>query len=208
MKNPIRILLSILLIALAVYLFRDAHSAYDDENAVDSSRAILLFGGVVLVGAAAGILLAFSVMPQIAEGIGNLFFHPNEKIEKNPHADAMGAIARGEYEQAIEEYRKVYERNPEDNLALSEMARLYCEKLHNPQPAAEILEAALQRELLPEDAAFICTRLADLYWTHQHNAAGARALLLQVIETMPNTRHSANASHKIQEIERQLTMHG
>jgi hypothetical protein len=29
---------------------------------------------------------------------------------------------------------------------------------------------------------------------------------MQIIETMPGTRHAANAQHKLQEIERQLAM--
>lgn len=203
MKNPIRLLIALLLTALGVYLFRQAKSAYDGDVA-DYSRAILLFGAVVVVGVAAGSLLAFSFLPQVAEGIGNMFFQPNEQIEKNPHADAMAAIARGEYEKAVEEYGKAFEKNPDDTLALSEMARIYCDKLHNPAPAAELLEEALQRDLLPEDAAFLCARLADVYWTHQHDIARARALLLQVMETMPGTRHAANASHRLQEIERQV----
>jgi tetratricopeptide (TPR) repeat protein len=205
MKNPIRSVIALVLIAIAFVLFRQARAAYDDQTG-DYSHAIVLFGLVVVVGVAAGALLAFSFVPQVAEGIGNMFYQPNEPIEKNPHAGALGAIAQGDYEKAVEEYRKVYEKNPDDTLALSEMARLYCDKLHDPAPAAQLLEGALQRELLPEDAAFLCSRLADVYWTHQHDVGGARALLLQVIETMPNTRHAANASHRLQEIERQVAM--
>jgi outer membrane protein assembly factor BamD (BamD/ComL family) len=64
------------------------------------------------------------------------------------------------------------------------------------------------RDRLPEDAALLCSRLADVYSTYQHDITKARALLMQVIETMPNTRHAANATHRLQEIERQLVMQG
>jgi len=202
MKNPTRFILSLLLLGAAYVLFGQAQVAYNDPAGA-TSKAILLFGGVVIVGVAGGVLVAFSFVPQVAEGIGNMFFQPNEPIEKNPHSSALCAISRGDYAKAVDEYRRVYDKNPDDTLALSEMVRLYCDKLHTPEPAAELLESAIQRDLLPEDAAFLCSRLADVYWT-QRNVTGARGLLLQVMETMPGTRHAANASHRLQEIERKL----
>ena len=91
-------------------------------------------------------------------------------------------------------------------MALSEIVRLECEHLDNPAAAADILEQALEREWTPEDAAFLTSRLVDVYWKHQRKAREARALLMQIIEAMPGTKHSANAQHKLQEIERQLAM--
>ncbi len=204
MKSLSRNLVALVLLALTFVLFRQAQATYQNEDA--GSRVVLLFGAVVLLGATGGVLLVISVLPHFGDAIGNLFFQPNEKIEKDPHADAMVALARGDYHRAIEEYQKVYQKDPDDTLALSETVRIYCDKLHEPEPAAELLEQALARDLLPEDAAFLCSRLADVYWNHQHDIVRARELLMQVIETLPNTRHAANASHRLQEMERQLVM--
>jgi tetratricopeptide (TPR) repeat protein len=207
MKDLPRNLIILALLALTIVLFRQAQAAYQVEDA-DATRVVMLFGAVVLVGATAGGLMVVAFLPHFGDAVGNALFHPNEKIEKDPHADAMGAIARGDYHRAIEEYQKVFAQDPNDTLALSEMARIYCEKLQEPEAAASLLEDALQRELETGDAAFLCSRLADVYWNYQHDIVRARELLMQVIETMPNTRHSANASHRLQEIERQLVMQG
>ena len=52
-----------------------------------------------------------------------------------------------------------------------------------------------------DDAAFIMFRISDVYMTHLHDFGAARDMLEQVIGNFPNTRHSANAHHKITEIE-------
>jgi tetratricopeptide (TPR) repeat protein len=200
-----RSLITFALIYLAVIFFMDARREMKKEEP-DMSKVVLYFGGVVLVGGAAGILVVLVVLPAVGDTIGGFFFSPNEKIEKAPHADAMAAIARGDYEAAVQEYLKAFEADPHDTLALSEMAKIECEQLGNPEAAADLLEQALQREWTPEDATFLTTRLVDVYWKYQHNARDARALLMQIIEGMPGTKHSANAQHKLQEIERALAM--
>jgi len=178
----------------------------DGNKKPDGTKVVLYFGGVVIVGGAAGVLFATMVMPAIGDAIGKFFFAPDEKMEKSPHADALVAIARGDYETAVQEYLHAFGKDPHDTLALSEVVRLECDHLDNPDAAADILEQALDREWAAEDAAFLTSRLVDVYWKHQHKVREARALLMQIIETMPGTKHSANAQHKLQEIERQVAL--
>ncbi len=201
----LRPLFAVALIWLTVVIFSEARAESKKEPA-DMSKVVLYFGGVVLVGGLAGILVVTVVMPAVGDALGNLFFSPNQRIEKNPHGDAMSAIARGDYEAAVAGYLQAFEADPHDTLALSEMAKIECEQLGNPEAAADVLEQALQREWTPEDAAFLTTRLADVYWKYQHNARDARSLLMQIIDTMPGTKNAANAQHKLQEIERALAL--
>jgi tetratricopeptide (TPR) repeat protein/uncharacterized membrane protein len=201
----VRPLIAFALIYLAVVIFFEARHEMKKE-APDMGKIVLYFGGVVLIGGAAGIMVVTVLLPAVGDTIGGFFFAPNEKIEKAPHADAMAAMARGDYEEAVQEYLKAFEADPHDTLALSEMAKIECEHLGNPEAAADLLEQSLQREWTPEDATFLTTRLVDVYWKYQHNARDARALLMQIIEGMPGTKHSANAQHKLQEIERALAL--
>ena len=117
MRSPIRTIVFVILLVVAYVLFHQARAAWgvtDEEGArVDGGKIILLFGGIVVVGVIIAILFVTTIMPQIAEGLGNLFFNPNEQIEKNPHAEAMAAVARGEYEEAIEAYQAIYEKRPQ-----------------------------------------------------------------------------------------------
>lgn len=205
MRSLPRLFVFLGLVWLTLVLFREARIASGKPD-VDASRIVLLFGSVVLVGAFTGILFVLMIMPAIGDAIGNFFFQPNARAEKDAHSDAQAALARGDYETAVEEYRKVVEQDPTDTLSYSEIAKISCEHLQDAAAAAEVLEQALERKWPPDDAAFLSARLVDVYWKFQHDAPRARALLLQIIETMPGSRHAANAQHRLQEIERQLTL--
>ncbi len=203
-----RFLRPLLVLALAYLTFIIFSEAKREQrkDKPDEGKIVLYFGGVVLIGGAAGILVVTVLMPAVGDALGNLFFSPNQRAEKDPHADAVAALARGDHEAAVQAYLKAFENDPHDTMALSEMAKIECEHLANPAAAADVLEQALQREWTPEDAAFLTSRLAEIYWKYQHNARDARGLLMQIIETMPGTKNAANAQHKLQEIERALAL--
>ena len=201
----VRVLIVLALVWFCVVLFGDARAQMNKPEP-DQSKIILYFGSVVLIGGVAGVLVVTMVLPALGDAIGNMFFSPNERIEKAPHSEAMAAIARGDYEAAVQEYLRAFEKDPTDTLALSEMAKIECEHLGDPTAAADVLEQALQREWEPADAAFLTARLVDVYWKYQHNARDARSLLMQIIDSMPGTKHAANAQHQLQEIERALAL--
>lgn len=203
MRHPFGIILGLGLTWLAYTLFREAGDAYRAEI-VDPTHVVVLFGQVVLVALAAGIVFVTTLMPAVAEWVGNLFFNPDEEIEKAPNAAALAACARGDYETAIREYEKEWKADPSNVEALQEISRLYCEKLSHPESALKILDAALARGPTDQMAAMINALLADVYWPHLHNVARAREILNQIIETMPNSRYSMNAERRLQEIEREL----
>lgn len=202
-----RILLFLGLAWVTLILFNEARIVNAQEEA-DSSKVVLLFGSVVLVGGLTGVLFVIMIMPAMGDWIGNFFFQPNEQAERDPHADAQAALARGDHEGAIAEYRAVLEKDPGDLLSYSEIAKIACDHLADPAMAAEVLEQAMEREWTPDDAAFLTTRLVDVYWQHQRDARRARALLLQIIEAMPGTRNAANAEHRLREIEQQIALEG
>jgi tetratricopeptide (TPR) repeat protein len=205
MRTPIRTILFVILLVVAFVLFHTARAAWGNPE-VAPSRILGLFGGFVVLGAGIAILFVTTILPAMVESMTNLFFNPNERIEKDPHSDAISAVARGDYEGAIEAYRAIYEEDPTDTLALSESAKIYCEHLNDPAAAAELIEEALKKEWPADGVAFLSTRLVDVYWKYQHDGRSARALLLQIMEVMPETRHAANASHRLQEIDKELAL--
>jgi tetratricopeptide (TPR) repeat protein len=202
-----RLLIFLGLAYLSFVLFHEARIASKNPD-IDPSKVVMLFAGVVLVGGTAAILVVVFIMPRIGDAVGNFFFQPSQEIEKDPHSAAAAALARGDYETAVEEYRQIVEKDPTDTLSYSEIAKISCEHLDDALGASSVLEQALQREWSPEDAAFLSTRLVDVYWKYQHDARSARALLLQIIEGMPGTRHAANAEHRIRDIEQQIALEG
>src|SRR5688572_22469023 len=81
------------LLAIAYVLSAELRTVYAQED-VDATRVVVLFTGLVLVALAAGAFFVVSFLPDIGEGVGNFFFNPSVEIERNPHADALAAIAR------------------------------------------------------------------------------------------------------------------
>jgi tetratricopeptide (TPR) repeat protein len=205
MRSPIRTILFVILLVFAFVLFHKARTEWGNPD-VAPSTILGLFAGIVVLGVGIAILFVTTILPALVESMTNLFFNPNEKAEKDPHSDAISACARGEYEEAIEAYRVIYENDPTDTMALTESAKIYCEHLDNPAAGAELLEEALKKEWPPDGVAFLSTRLVDIYWKYQHDGRSARALLLQIMEAMPDTRYAANASHRLQEIDKELAL--
>lgn len=202
-----RLLLFLGLAYVTFVLFHEASLARKNPD-VDPSKIVLLFAATVLVGGSAAIIVVVMVMPSLGDAVGNFFFQPNDEIEKDPHHSAQAALARGDYAGAVGEYKQIIAADPTDTLSYSEIAKISCEHLDDAPGAAATLEEALQREWSADDAAFLTARLVDVYWKYQRDIRSARALLIQIMENMPGTRHAANAEHKLKEIEQQIALEG
>jgi tetratricopeptide (TPR) repeat protein len=200
MRVLVRVVILLALGWLAYVLLLEAKAQANLEGA-DQTTTFLFFGAIVLLAVVIGAITALSLLPAIGESFGNMFYGSNEQIEKNPHSAALSKSAQGDFEGAIDEYLDVFKSNPSDIMALSEVVHIYCDRLHDYGSAAETLEEALEKELPIEESAFLCNRLVDVYWLYQHDAASARRLLIQIAETMPDTKHAANAQHRLTQID-------
>lgn len=157
---------------------------------------------VIVVGVVGGILCVKFVIPWIGDAMGEAMFSSGEKVEQDEMTKAAACISQGDYAGAIGHYEKMLEDKPDDPFPVAEIAKIHAERLHDPQSALRALEEHLQsREWPVDDAAFIMFRIADVHLTHRHDFETARDMLEQVIGNFPNTRHSANAHHKMNEIE-------
>jgi len=203
MRILTRSVVILVLLWLVFVLFHETQAVRSAEN-VDGTKVMVLFLCIVFLALVIGAIVAVTIVPAIGESVGSFFFNPDQEIEKSPYADAMVKIAQGDYEGAIEEYKEAYKANPEDTHAVSEIVHLYCDKLGDPDSAQKFLEEALENEWPPEQSAFLGSRLVDVYWIHKHDAQSAKHVLQQIAETMPDTKHAANAYHRLHEIDRAL----
>jgi tetratricopeptide (TPR) repeat protein len=157
---------------------------------------------VILLGVTGGILMVKFVIPWIGDAMGEAVFSSGEQIEQDEMTKAAACISQGDYPGAIGHYEKMLEEKPDDPFPVAEIAKVHAERLHDPQSALQVLEEHLQSKDWPvDDAAFIMFRIADVHLTHLHDYEAAHDMLQQVIGNFPNTRHSANANHKIHEVE-------
>jgi tetratricopeptide (TPR) repeat protein len=168
-------------------------------NKADDGMKLVI---VIIMGAGAGILMLKFVIPWIGDAMGEAVFSSGEKLEQDEMTKAAACISQGDYEGAIKHYEKMLEDKPDDPFPVAEISKVYAERLHDPQAALKVLAEHLQSKDWPvDDAAFIMFRIADVHLTHLHDFETAHDMLQQVITNFPNTRHSANANHKIHEVE-------
>ena len=136
--------------------------------------------------------------------MSNLFYAPEEEAEEDPKARAMALLAQGEYESAIEELQRLTKELTGDRFPVVEIAKVYEEKLNQPELAIASFEKAVSlgdQEWRENDLAFFQFRLADLSVEVHQDFDKAKAFLEKVIVDFPDTRHSANATHKMRELE-------
>jgi tetratricopeptide (TPR) repeat protein len=157
---------------------------------------------VILLGTAGGLLAVKYLVPMLGDALGESIFSSGEQVEQDEMTKAAASIAQGDYQGAIEHYEKMLEDKPDDPFPVAEIAKVYAERLRDPRAALKALEDHLQsREWPVDDAAFIMFRIADVHLTHLHDFETARDMLEQIVGNFPNTRHSANAHHRISDIE-------
>lgn len=157
---------------------------------------------VVVLGLVGGILVVKFVIPMLGDALGESIYSSGEKTEQDEMTKAAACISQGNYEGAIEHYEKMLEDKPDDPFPVAEIAKVHAERLHDAQAAIRVLEEHLQSKDWPvDDAAFIMFRIAEIQLQYLHDFDTAQDILEQVVANFPNTRHSANANHKIHELE-------
>ena len=201
-----RILPRVLLVALMIggmYLLIQHVRSFPED--VEWSMLVKYYIAIMGMAVVTALVSCISLLPLMGELAGNFLFTPNQEMERSPHADALAKLATGDFEAAVVEYRKVFDDDPQDTHAASEIVRLYCDKLGRPEDASDFLvEAISAGERTPEEWAYLCERMVDVCWLKQHDGARARAILNQIAEQIPETRQAANAMHRLQEIERTI----
>lgn len=157
---------------------------------------------MIVVGVIAGLAGVKYVIPWIGDAIGTFFFSSGEKIVMDDNMKAAAKLAQGDYEGAIAEYEKLAREKPEDAFPLAEIAKIYSDKMDDPRRAISFLQERLEsKEWEPDAGAFLMFRMVDLYADRLKDYREAHELLDEVIANFPNTRHSANAHHKLREVD-------
>jgi len=160
-----------------------------------------IFGGILLtflVAGIVGILFVTLVLPMLAHRVAHLVYDSGEMLEKDAMHDARSLVAQGEYDKAIEAFRLAAANDPLNRLPWVEIARIQRTQLEDPDSAIQTLRTALEsQEWQVNDAAFLLFRLAELYDEEREDRVTAGSIMQQVIDEFPETRHSANARHKL-----------
>lgn len=166
----------------------------------ENSRLIqcILLGLVTAV--VLGVVFVIDVLPVMADKMSHAVYDSAETVEPDAMHDARAKVAQGDYEGAIESFKVAAQADPFNRMPWVEIAKIYRENLDNPAAALATLRTALEgQEWQINDAAYLMFRVAELYDEDLQDRTSATSILLQVTEQFPNTRHSANARHRLHE---------
>jgi tetratricopeptide (TPR) repeat protein len=189
------------LIILAILLLVFA-AAWQVVGQVENERWRMVYMTILFVvgGLAVGLFTAFFLMPLASERIARFFYDSPEEVEPDAGSHARALVAQGEYEEAMGAYLDLARAEPDNRLPVVEAMRLAREKLAQPEAAAAIIREAMARRAWPEDdEAYFLFRLVEITDDDLGRRDEAVALLRRVISRFPETRHSANARHKLRE---------
>ncbi len=156
----------------------------------------------IAIGVGGGLWAIKFLIPWLGDTIGTFFYSSGEEIQMDDAMKAAAKVAQGDYEGAIEEYEKLAKAHPEDPHPVAEIAKIHSDRFHDHPTAIEVLSRHLQnREWPVDDAAFLMFRIAEIHSDKLHDYDAAHSMLEEVITNFPNTRHSANAHHRINEVD-------
>ena len=178
-------------------------STFIGADPEDDARAITQLPALMLAGVYVGVLFVLYILPTITDKATSAVLDSNELVETDPLHDARAAYARGDYEEAMEVYREVTDNDPYNRLPWVEIAKIQHDNLEDPEAAIVTLREALESHEWPiNDAAYFMGRLAEIYKDDLEDEESCVMILEQMIELFPETRHFANATHRLREMGR------
>jgi hypothetical protein len=178
--------------------FDDAGGAEEASDLLGTKLVLFMVGGICL-----GILLVWFVVPALAGAASNFAYSAPDKAEPELGASAVAKLAQGDLEGAIAEYKKLIDEHPTDRFPVVEASKIYVERMGDADAGIAFLEESLNDKDWPiDDAAFLMFRLIDIETTHRQDTPRAKELLTVITTEFENTRHAANAQHKLNEIAR------
>jgi len=182
-------------------LWDEREIAEFQQEGLERDRMIKLAPMLAMVVIYGAIIFVIFVLPDFVHRATRSLYDSSEMVEVDPLHDARSLFAQGEYEGAIEAYRGVAEKSTGDRFPWVEMAKIQNAKLGNPDAAIATLREALGVfEWEIKDAAFMMFRVAELYEKEKADLEMTKDILEQVAEMFPETRHAANATHRLREL--------
>lgn len=178
-------------------------AAYEKfQGEFKTTSPLVTFGLFIITGIFTGFLVVSYVLPAFVQRASEEVLGSSERVGPlDSLSRAQGLVAQGDWDGAIEAYRQGAKEQPDNRLPWVEIAMLQLERKEDPEAAVATLNEAIQRGGWREnDEAFFIFRKIEIHENHLPNHERAIELLHEVMERFPETRHSANANHKLREL--------
>lgn len=179
-----------------------AYQKFTGDFSTAAASPLLSFGLFVVTGIFTGFLVVTYLLPAVVQRASEEVLGSSESMgPADSLSRAQGLVAQGNWDDAIAAYRQSAQEQPDNRLPWVEIAMLQLERKEDPEAAVATLNEALARGGWREnDEAFFIFRKIEIHENHLPNHERAIELLREVIARFPETRHSANANHKLREL--------
>lgn len=193
----IRSLAIILIVVLIVGMLFTARKFWLQGDKYGTAGSFLIY--IFFVG-----IIGALIVPPITDFItqkftGFLYSAVGIRIAK-PYSLPKSYYAKGKYEEAIKEYRKILEEDAEEVTAQFEIADIYYFKLKDYNQAATEYCEVLNKNPDDELWAFTINRLADIYCEHFKEPDWAIRELEKIIRRFPDSKRATQAKRRIESI--------
>jgi tetratricopeptide (TPR) repeat protein len=120
---------------------------------------------------------------------------------KREYSKARSLAAQGRFEEAIEEYRRGREEEPNNLTLRLDIAEIYGSEMKDYPQAIQELEECLKFKPGPAQGASILNRIADIYENNLANTRGARGALQRIQDLYPGTKQALQAGDRVAAME-------
>ncbi|MGD1018756.1 MAG: tetratricopeptide repeat protein [Verrucomicrobiia bacterium] len=160
--------------------------------------AVVIFYALILFG-----LFGWPLIGSFGERIGNSLFMPSDaNFQIVPeYSTAEAQAKKGRYQEAIDEYRKVITKHPDDIYPHLRIAELAVKHLNDVKLAELELLSALGKGRGEDSTALAAGRLADFYQLTLQDPARALDVMRQLREKVPGTKQAKLAEERITVLE-------
>src|SRR6266481_4021932 len=160
--------------------------------------AFITVGIVAGLGIVAFLIVGFPLLRKISENLFSFYGPSDDSTQIIPeYSIAEARVNTGKYSEAIEEYRKVIVKHPDDMYPHLRIADIALKHLQDARSAEAELQAALAKASGEDSSALAAGRLADLYQLTLHDPARALEVMKQLREKIPETRQAKLAEERI-----------
>jgi tetratricopeptide (TPR) repeat protein len=167
----------------------------------DGARILIRGLVFLLLGLYGAFMFITFALPNLVHRATQEMYGSGAEVETDPMHDARALFAQGDYHGAIRAYHEVATSHPDDRFPWVEMAKIHNDNLEDPDAAIAVLKEGLEsQEWTVNNAAFFLFRIAELYEKEKEDSETTVQLLQQIVQLFPETRHSANATHRLREM--------
>jgi tetratricopeptide (TPR) repeat protein len=155
-------------------------------------------GIVAGLGIVAFLIIGLPLLRRIADYTFSFYTPADDSSQITPeYSIAEARVNNGKYPEAIEEYRKIIARHPDDMYPHLRIADIALKYLKDARTAELELQVALAKANGEDSAALAAGRLADLYQLTLRDPARALEVMKQLRERIPTTKQAKLAEERV-----------